>query len=65
MLDMIESTELLSLLEEFENKMQNHAKVLWNYIKMVKLLKLLIRATRESNLVLLQFVTNANNTSIQ
>ena len=34
-LDMIESTELLSLLEEFENKMQNKAKFLCNYIKMI------------------------------
>ena len=52
MLDMIESTELLSLLEEFENKMQNQAKFLCNYIKMVKLLMLFVRATRESNWVL-------------
>ena len=49
---MIESTELLSLLEEFENKMQNQANFLCNYIKMVKLLMLFVRATRESNWVL-------------
>ena len=52
MLDMIESTDLLSLLEEFENIMQNQAKFLCNYIKMVKLLMLFVRATQESNWVL-------------